>query len=299
MAHLRNIDLNLIVILECLFRHLNVSSASQELGLTQSAVSHSLVKLRNHYKDPLFVRISKGVQPTKFAKSIRAEVEEFVKRAIHLTDKQDHFNPTHEKGRIVIATTDYFEVVVGPKLLERVSKEAPHLQLSFRPTFGSLPKDSLEDGVFDLAIAGFYKNLPEGFYQQKLFSDHFATAYRTNHPLLKKGLNSVDFFKLEHGLITLQGDFIDNLSKKKFRNIKYGTSSFTAIAWILADSNLVLTAPSLLLNRFKEFFPLTIEACPVENKPLELRMIWHGLTNQTPLKIWIRQIIKEISANLS
>jgi hypothetical protein len=59
--------------------------------------------------------------------------------------------------------TDYFEVVIGTKFLAAIMKEAPLLQISFRPTFGSLPKVQLEDGSYDLAIAGFYKNLPEGF----------------------------------------------------------------------------------------------------------------------------------------
>lgn len=167
MANLINIDLNLLVILDSLFRHRNVTNASLELGLSQSAVSHSLANLRNHYKDPLFVRISKGVAPTEFAKSIQSEVEEFVGKAIKISEKIEKFNPKNAEGRIVISTTDYFEVLIGAKFLSLLEKEAPLLQISFRPTLGSFPKNQLEDGTFDLAIAGFYKDLPEGFYQQK------------------------------------------------------------------------------------------------------------------------------------
>jgi DNA-binding transcriptional LysR family regulator len=299
MAHLRSIDLNLLVILDCLFRHSNVSSAAKELGLTQSAISHSLSKLRDHYKDSLFVRVSKGVEPTTFAKSIRKDIEDFVVHAVNLTEKVDQFDPATSSGRIVIATTDYFEITIAPHLLTRLSKEAPKIQISLRPTFGSLPKEQLEDGTYDLAIAGFYKKLPEGFYQQRLYTDTFSTAYRKGHPLIKNGLNSNLFFDLEHAFITLQGDFKDALSqtingKKKIRNIKYGSSSFTGPAWLVAESNLLLTAPSSLLNKYKKYFPIIIEECPVPTKTIDLQMVWHGLTNQSPLKKWFRQVLKEI-----
>ena len=304
MAHIRNIDLNLLITLECLYRHLNVSSAANELGITQSGISHSLNRLREHYKDPMFVRISKGIAPTEFAKSIRYEVEEFVTRAHHLSEKIEIFNPKLASGRIVISTTEYFEILIGDKLYSRLLKEAPNVQISFRPTLGSLPKDQLEVGHCDIAIAGFYKNLPEGLYQQKLFSDSFSTAYKIGHPKFKKGLNQENFYQSKHALITLQGDFKDGFSKiiqgkRQVRSIQYGSASFTSLAWTISNSDLVLTAPTLLLKRYKEYFPIELKPCPIDTTPLSIQMIWHGLTHQNPLRKWVRQIIKEICAELT
>jgi DNA-binding transcriptional LysR family regulator len=303
MAHIKTIDLNLLFTLEALFRHQNVSHVAKELGITQSGISHSLSRLREHYKDPLFVRASKGVTPTEFAKSIRNEVEEFITRALSLSEKVEQFDPRTVQGRITIATTDYFEIVIGSKLYARLAKEAPGVQISLRPTFGSLPKEQLEDGTYDIAVAGFYKDLPEGFYQQRLFTDSFSTAFRKDHSKIRGKLTQTDFFESDHLLITLQGDFKDRLSKlingkRKSRKIQFGSASFTGPAWTISESDLLLTAPTQLLMRYKEHFPIRIELCPVEVTPIAVQMVWHGVSNQNPLKKWVRQLIKEICADV-
>lgn len=300
MNHLRAMDLNLLVILECLFRHQNVTSAAQELRITQSALSHALNRLRAHYKDPLFVRVPKGVTATEFAKSLRSEVESFVTRALALVEKVETFDPLKVEGRFVIATTDYFEVVAGPQIFRRVSQEAPGLQLSFRPTLGVTPTKQLEEGAYDLAIAGFYKNLPEGFYQQKLFEDSFLVSYSKNHPKIVKPLNAENFYDHDHALITLQGDFNDRLSKtvkgkRKTRKIKWGTASFTSMGWMLSQTDLVLTAPSLLIKSYEKYFPVVVQKVPFEMEPIAVQMVWHGVTNHNPLNRWMRQLIKDIS----
>ncbi|MBY0372102.1 LysR family transcriptional regulator [bacterium] len=303
MAHIKTADLNLLVVLDSLFRHSNVSSAAQELGLTQSAISHALSRLRDLYQDPLFVRVSRGVAPTEFAKTIRPHVESFIASAQRAVEQREGFDPARAEGRVTLSTTDYFEVIIGRRLYARLQKEAPGVQLSLRPTFGSLPKAQLEDGSCDLAVAGFYRDLPEGFYQQKLFTDTFSTAYRKKHPLLKEGLTLEKFYECEHALITLQGDFADRFAasspKKKVRKLKYGSGSFTAPAWTVATSDLVLTGPSALLRAYQEFFPIAVEPCPIKSDPIQIQMVWHGLTNQDPLQRWIRQLIKEISGGLS
>lgn len=303
MNHSRIVDLNLLVIFECIYRHLNVSNAASEMGITQSAISHSLTRLRNHYRDPLFVRVSKGVAPTEFARGIRADVEKFVNQATLLSEKTDSFDPSTAKGRITIATTEYFEIVIGTKLYMKLRREAPGVQLSVRPTFDSLPKQKLEDGSYDLAIAGFYKNLPEGFYQQTLFSDSFATAFRKGHPKIKDKIKIDEYFSCDHTLITLQGDFKDGLSrmdkgKRSVRNIPWGSSSFLSPGWIISETDLILTAPSLLLEKYKTHFPIEVQKCPVDVPPISIQMVWHAITNQNPLRKWIRGAIKDICTDL-
>jgi DNA-binding transcriptional LysR family regulator len=295
--HIKRIDLNLLVVAESLFRTLNVSLSAKELGLSQSAVSHALNRLRAHYEDPFFVRISKGIAPTRFAKTIREEVEEVVRRANELSRKKDEFEPRNAQGRIVLATTDYFESVVMSKFLAEIRKEAPHIVLSLRPTFGDLPKRDLEDGSIDIAIAGFYENLPEGFYRSRLFKDSFATACRKGHPIAKGRIGVDDFFKAEHALITLQGDFSDDMEElkaggKRHRKIVYGSASFTGIAWVLEKSDLLLTAPRLLLETYESHFPIQVVDCPVSLDPIEIQMIWQEQTHRDPLRAWFRKRLK-------
>ena len=285
------LDLNLLFIAESLYRTLNVSKTAVELGMSQSAVSHALTKLRAHFNDPLFVRVSKGMAATSLAKDLKESIEALTQQGRDLAQKSEKFDPKKAKGRISIATTDMLEIIIMPNLLKRIRKEAPNLQISIRPTGGELPKAELESGQIDIGLAGFYKNLPEGFYQRKVLDLEFATAFRKNHSKIKGTLNAAEFYESDHALITLQGDFKENFPKK--RKIVYGSYSFTGIAWTLASTDLVLTAPTLLLEKYKQYFPITIQKSPVEFPKVEVRMVWHGLTHKDPLRMWFREILKE------
>lgn len=284
------LDLNLLFIAESLYRTLNVSKTAVELGMSQSAVSHALTKLRDHFNDPLFVRVSKGMAATSLAKEMRESIETLTQQGRELAQKSEKFDPKKAKGRITIATTDMLEIIIMPGLLKRIRKEAPNLQISIRPTGGELPKAELENGTFDLGLAGFYKNLPEGFYQRKVLDLEFSTAFRKNHSTIKRSMSAAEFYEGDHALITLQGDFKDNFPKK--RKILYGSYSFTGIAWTLASTDLILTAPTLLLEKYKEYFPIIIQKTPVEFPKVEVRMVWHALTHKDPLRMWFRDLIK-------
>ncbi|WP_413557299.1 LysR family transcriptional regulator [Bdellovibrio sp. HCB209] len=298
------LDLNLLVVIESLYRTLNVSKTAQELSVTQSAISHGLKKVREHFNDPLFVRASRGMTLTETAKRLRPQIESLVHQAQALTQENEKFDPKKITDRITIATSDYIEVLVMPAIVKRLKTEAPHLQVSIRPTRGELPKAELENGTFDMAIAGFYKNIPEGFYETKVLEDTFSTAYRKKHPLIQGEIKPAQFYDLDHALITLQGDFKDNLEKKigdkkRSRNIAYGSYSFTGMAFTLSQSDLVLTAPTLLLKKYQEFFPIQIQATPFPLPNVNMRMVWHSRTHKDLLRLWFRNLVKSELAKVS
>ncbi len=303
IINIRNVDLNLLVVADALYRHQNVSHAANELGLTQSAVSHALARLREHFRDPLFVRVARGVKPTERAREIRVDLEDLIRRAQALIAPPARFDPKTARGRLTLSTNDFFEVVIMPKLHAELRKEAPHLQLSVRPTRGELPKRDLEDGTVDLAVAGFYENLPEGFYQTKLHTYPFAVAAAKSNSKYGATLTADEYFEARHALITLQGDFRDDVIRKvgkktQRREILYGTYSFTSLAWILQETDLLLTAPRPLIRKYAEFFPLKIWEPPVETGTMNMRMVWHAQTHENELRTWFRAKLKRAYASL-
>jgi DNA-binding transcriptional LysR family regulator len=304
MMHIRSLDLNLLVVAGALYRHQNVSKAAKELGLSQSAVSHALARLRVHFQDPLFVRTSKGVAPTALAREARGGVLELLRHAESLAARRTGFDPATARDRITISTTDYFEIVAMPELLAELRREAPSVQLSVRPTAGELPKRELEAGTVDLAVAGFYSRLPEGFYQAKLLSDTFRVAAARSNSRYSSRLSLEEYFSARHALITLQGDFRDDLThrvggRKLERKIAYGSFSFTGMAWILQDSDLLLTAPSLLLRKYQERFPIRVWDGPLDLGRIDVRMVWHAQTHQDPLRQWLRGKLKAACARVA
>ncbi len=252
----------------------------------------------------MFVRGARGVVSTDFAESVREEILELERRSVALFARREAFDPARATGRVTFAGTDYLEAVAMPLLWPELAREAPGLQLSLRSTSGDLPKRELQEGLIDLAIAGFYSSVPEGFFQTKLFSDSFAVAGRSDHPALKTPPAEERYFSLNHALITLQGDLRDDVgsgkgAKRKLRRIVYGSFSFTGMAWMLDRTDLVLTAPSLLLRRYAEHFKLRVQPCPIDLGRIDVRMVWHARTHRDPLRAWVRERIRHVGARLA
>ncbi|MEQ1506728.1 MAG: LysR family transcriptional regulator [Myxococcota bacterium] len=284
-------DWNLIRVLATIDRTRSVTGAARALGMSQSAVSHALGRLREALGDPLYVRVARGVTPTPFAAAIADDVRALEARADALFRRRAPFDPTRATGRITIATTDYFDVVAAPRLLTTLAREAPGVTLSIRPTGDALPSEALEAGWVDLAIAGFYRDLPDGYYSAHLFDDPLRSAVGSNRPV---PADPAAFLAARHALVTLRGDFADGLADALGapRTFAYGTYSFTAIAFAVAEADLCVTAPSRLLDRLAAQFPLTLFDPPVPVEPIRVRMVWHGRTHADPLHAWFRDQVR-------
>ncbi|VTQ67504.1 HTH-type transcriptional regulator LeuO [Campylobacter jejuni] len=63
----KNFDLNLLTTFEAVFIHRSGTKAADALGITPSAVSQALGRLRVHYNDALFIRDGKALAPTTVA----------------------------------------------------------------------------------------------------------------------------------------------------------------------------------------------------------------------------------------
>ncbi len=294
--HIKKMDLNLLTVAAALYRYQNVSRAAQSLGLTQSALSHALARLRDALGDPLFVRASRGMVLTDYAKKIRAQVLAIAEQSESLLNETKAFDPKTAKGRITIGTSDYFEILTMPTLLPILYREAPHVQVSIRPMVGVFPKTALEEGELDFVVAGYFSQPPENFYQLKLFNDTFSCGYRKDHPRLGKTISMDQYFNERHALITLQGDFADDTehpTRKKLKRVySYGSHSFTGIAWPLTAGDLILTAPTRLLYAFQEFFPIRVVPSPIDHGQLEMKLYGHERTRRDPLKSWFRELLR-------
>jgi DNA-binding transcriptional LysR family regulator len=111
----------------------SVSRAAERLGVSQSAVSHTLDKLRSIFEDPLFVRVGRGIEPTAKARAVRASVESVLDDLKSLTD-QRKFDPLAEKMEFTIATNDFPLQLIFPKLLKELSDEGINPRIRFIPS---------------------------------------------------------------------------------------------------------------------------------------------------------------------
>ncbi|MBC3436630.1 LysR family transcriptional regulator [Pseudomonas sp. BW16M2] len=299
--NISNKDLNLLHLFQVLYEERSASRAAQRLALSQPALSHKLNKLRHQFGDPLFVRAPRGLTPTPRAHELAPEVRQLIG---HLQDFFSRCDGEHFLERPVqlhLYSTDYLEQTLLPGLLPILRGQAPNLTLVTHNTRGDLPREALEKGTCDLAIAGFYSDLPDTFHQQRLLSEDFVVLAAANNPHLIDGLTLEAFVACEHLLTTLSGDLDGRVDQAlralgRQRRVVAGLSSFIAPTRLVRGTDLLLTCLRSLAMEAVERDPgLRLHALPLVLPRVEVMQIWHARTHADPLRHWFRQQVWQVA----
>src|ERR1700722_16136147 len=149
--HISAVDLNLTVVLRALLDERSVSRAARQLGLSQSATSHALSRLRALLRDPLFVRTRTGLIPTARAEAMADAVRSSVAALEAPFFAPPPFDPMTVERTFRLRPSDYVEYLLVPRLLERLAKVAPKVDIAARPALTE-PALALEGGPLDLLI---------------------------------------------------------------------------------------------------------------------------------------------------
>ncbi len=231
--NITNKDFNLLLVFHVVYQERNASVAATRMALSQPALSHKLNKLRHEFADPLFVRASRGLTPTPKAHELAPLVQRLISEMEAFYEQCEGRDFLARTERIHLYSTDYIEQTLLPRLLPRLREQAPNLQLITHNTRGLLPREELEKGTCDLAIAGFFADLPDTFRQQRLLSEDFVVLACRSNPRLHAGLDLTGFLACEHLLTTLTGDLnglVDRAlaARGLMRKVAAGLSSFIA-----------------------------------------------------------------------
>lgn len=299
--NIKNKDLNLLLLFKVLFEELNVTAAAERMALSQPALSHKLNKLRHEFADPLFVRSARGLTATPKAISLAPAVLALVSSLETFYQDSQSLDFLQQQSRFYLYTTDYIESLLLPKLLSRLMALAPGVQLITRNTMGLLPRQELERGECDLAIAGFYTDLPQTLYQQQLYQEDFVVLLRKQHPQSAAPLSLQAYCQAQHIVTTLTGD-LDGIVDKELakqglkRHICAGISSFMAPPALVLHNDVLLTClRSVAESALAQQPQLQIQPCPLPLKTVQISQIWHSRCQDDLLHQWLRKQIVEIT----
>ncbi len=306
LAALARVDLNLLTVFRALDETRHVTRASRLLGVSQPALSHALARLRAEFGDPMFVRTPQGMALTPLAESLAGPIREALGHIERDVLERGPFRPAELAREFKLRTTDYLEALVAPAVLAALEVEAPGVRFASLPVGTSLPKQELESGAADLAIAGFFGDLPSGFHQEPLFEDTFACAVPKGHPLARKrreGVTLEAFTEARHILVAPGGELVGAVDRalgrqKRSRRVVAGTSSFMVAAWICARSSYVLTAPARLLAKLAGPLELWTFAPPVPLPGIRVVQVWHARSNADRAHAWFRGLVKGAVAKI-
>ncbi len=296
-----DIDLNLLRAFEALASERSVTRAATRLGISQPAMSHALNRLRTQLNDPLLVRSSQGLQLSHRAAELLPQIQQAL-GSIAQALQPTQVTPDTLARTFTMGMADYAELLAVPHITRTLEREAPKASLVCRQSSNPELVHSLEQGTLDLWL-GVSPPALSTLYSQKLLTDDFVCAIRHGHPLAGRRLSAKQFAAMRHLQIApgnTPGGPLDNAlaAQGLTRHVAVRVPHFLVAPHLVAQSDMVLTAPRRLLEVYARTLRLRLFSCPVPVPGFTLLQVWHQRVHQDPQHRWFRERVAAIVQRL-
>ena len=300
LFHIRDLDLNLLLVFDCIYREGNLTAVGRHLGRTRSAVSHALDRLRAQLDDPLFVRTHRGMRPTPRACELAPAIRQALETIQTALKPPDAFAAESLTRTFRIAMSDYSEMIVLPALMEYLCQRAPEVRIEVRSTAALQAQTGLESGELELVIGN--QEVGAGVLQQVLFVDQFACAARCDHSAISPPLAMEQYLECRHVVFAPQGRgdrLLDEALRRRRieRKVALRVPHILAIPPILKSTPFIVTLPRRLGDALDDADLQFLEP-PLDLPPLPVMQYWHEAMHRDPAHRWLRGAIQEICKEL-
>jgi DNA-binding transcriptional LysR family regulator len=290
--NITDLDLNLLLVFDAIWRRKSVSRAADDVGLSQPAVSNALRRLRVQFADQLFVRIGSEMTPTPLAGELGTVIPAALAQIRNGLERRREFDPLTERRTYALIMTDIGEIVFLPRLLQYVREKAPGISLKAVQLSASDTPRALETGEVDLAI-GFMPDLKSGVYQQQLFRTTYVCILRRDHPTIRGRMTRAQFLGATHAVAEAvgTGHYVIERQLQRLgvaRRIGLRIPNFLALPRIIASTDMIATVPEPLADAFGSI-PIRSVRHPVPLPPLPIKQFWHERYHDDLANRWLRQ----------
>jgi DNA-binding transcriptional LysR family regulator len=299
-----DIDLNLLIALDALLAEGSVTGAAKRLGLSPSAMSRTLSRLRAVTGDPLLVRAGRALVPTRFAETLRDRVHALTQDArTILRPAADALDIAALETTVSIRVSEAFLDMLSAPLVAAVAKAAPRLRLRFVLKSDKEPT-ALREGLIDLEIGVLGVPAPE-LRTRLLFRDRLVGVARIGHPALQDApMTAERYAACSHVVASRQGnvaeavdDGLDRLGLT--RDIRVVVPGYPDAMRIAASSDLLAAVPVSCLGHNGQTDALAGRGLrrfdlPVGTPEILISAIWHPRLDPDPAHRWLRDIVAEV-----
>ncbi|MEM7778267.1 MAG: LysR family transcriptional regulator [Pseudomonadota bacterium] len=288
----------LLLVLREGVRQRKLSSVANTLGVTQTAISHSVARLRELFEDELFIRRPHGVEPTARAVALANVAEAVIEAAGSMLVDPAPFDPSTVDRTMRVCALDY-EVTLMSGVVEALRQEAPGIRLEFRGMGKDAAIQALERDDADLWL-GFARQLPASLETVMLFEETFKVISRERHPRISAD-NAIDLdrYCAEGHVLTAPGGtaggIVDKTLRKsgRSRTSAVMTTSFLSTLDVVSRTDLIATVPARLAKAQAKNFQLQIHDPPVTPRPFKISATWHKRASSDAAISWIVQTLKK------
>lgn len=310
-------DLNLLRIFDALLEERSVTRAGVRVGLSQSAVSHALNRLRHMLNDELFVRGPSGMRPTPRALEL-AEAVHGPLAQLQAALQPSAFNPATSERRFNLVAGAYGAAVLAPMLVGRLAELAPRVELVVSG-YGATLIELLDTRSADFAVAGVIE-APDRFGFDPLVSEDLVWAVSSSAPLAQLSRISLeDLANVDHISIARQ-PAVDEAAARglvsraswedegAFGRALVGAGLVRRVAVTVPDTSTALAVasrsemaalvPRRIAGAWAAAGILKLIDPPYESPPVEIGVLFRKDRLQDPAFAWFRELILEVSREL-
>lgn len=313
-----SLDLNLLRVFDAVMEERSVLRASQKVFLSQSAVSHALARLRELLEDELFVRTASGMQPTARA-LVMAPLIRSALQSLETAIEPPTFAPATSTKRFTIAANDFTTMVVAPRLLQLLKREAPLVDIVIRPVTRIDLAEQVDLGRIDAAV-GTFSAVPQRFNSDLLFTYDDVLMTSQTHDAISTDVlatlllvvvsfggeqeGAIDGFISERGLARRSEMYDRAAFERAFAaahhvpRIAVSLPHFLALPALLENSALAAIAPRPLAEAFARTHPIRLHELPYATDRLEVRALWHERHRGDLSQDWLHDILRRATDQL-
>jgi DNA-binding transcriptional LysR family regulator len=317
--NLGRIDLNLLRVFDAVFEDRNLILAGKRLNLSQSAISHALGRLRDVLEDDLFVRTARGMEPTTRAVGMADALRSALQQIQHALGDEP-FSPLVARREFVIAANDYITMLLLGRLSQRLSVEAPMIDLVIRPSTRLDLAGQIDIGRIDIAI-GIFAEVPPRFQSMPVWKQTELVVLHQDHPIGERAITQDDLiqyplvavslggqeegavngFIVERGLARQSEMFDRQALEEVFAEaparprLRISVAHSLAIPALLRHTEMLALVPSPLGREFERQGELRARPMPYAAPTSSVRAVWHGRNENDPALQWLRGQISDIA----
>ncbi|MEW5963085.1 MAG: LysR family transcriptional regulator [Pseudomonadota bacterium] len=297
------LDLNLLAVFDAIFSEGSLTKAGARLGLTQSAVSHALARLRDLTGDPLFERTGRGIRPTPVAKAMASDVGAAIDMLrASLRRRQEAFDATSMGRTFLIDIPAGLDTIIVPELA-RLTADFAEMRFRISGSRARNIASELRFGEVWLALDAEPMSRP-GYRSELLFEDPLVLIARRGHPGLANGVSAEQFGRLPQVALawpveagaTPASMLLDAAGLNRLT--KVAVPNLATLPSVVERNDLVGTMSLKMARSFARHFAIDIHALPADVPKMPVYMVWHESFERDEGHTWLRATLKDVCERL-
>ncbi|MEM6296759.1 MAG: LysR family transcriptional regulator [Myxococcota bacterium] len=295
---LESVNLSLLVAFVHLFEELNVTRAARRQGVTQSAMSYNLRKLREVFGDPLFVREGRGMCPTPRAEALVGKLRRGIEE-IQSAMAQPDFDPTTSQRSLKVTSTDYFTCVALPHLTKTLETSAPRVRLEISP-YSAEALRALEEGAGGLLGGSQFHGSSTDLRRRLVYRDPLVCIEAKGST--RQTLTLERYLERRHlEVVGPYPGFASSVLRERglARDVVVATPSYAGVLATIIQTGLIGTVPLAVVLSSPLGEEVEVHEPPISLPHIEAALYWHPRHIEDAALAWLRRSILQTGQHFS